>query len=201
MLRTIRLYGELGKKYGRVHKFHVESVAEAIRMLCANFKDFKQHLIDSTNKIAGYEVWDGKYNLGPEDREEFQKLGDQTIKIIPRIVGAGNAAKIILGAVLVGAAMLLSPLGGFAVFGPGAGLWGVAASFGASLILSGIVGMMTKTSSGASIDSDSNNTQSYIFSGVQNTTKQGSPVFVAYGLHKLGSQPISVALTTADVPL
>ena len=200
MLRTIRLYGELGKKYGRVHKFHVESVAEAIRMLCANFKDFKQHLIDSTNKIAGYEVWDGKYNLGAQDKEEFLKSGDQPIKIIPRIVGAGNAAKIIVGAVLVGLAVYAT--GGFAAaFGAKAGLWGVAASFGASLILSGVVGMMTKTASGSSIDSDSDNTQSYVFSGVQNTTKQGSPVFVAYGLHKLGSQPISVALTTADVPI
>lgn len=200
MLRTIRLYGELGKKYGRVHRFHVESVSSAIRMLCVNFKDFKQHLIDSTNKIAGYEVWDGKYNLGPEDKEEFVKQGVGVIKIIPRVIGASNAAKILVGVLLVAAAWFsMGTLA--AAFGPGAGLWGVAASFGASLILSGVVGMMTKPASGVSIDSDSNNTQSYIFSGVQNTTKQGNPVFIAYGTHLLGSQPISVALTTGDVAI
>lgn|GEM_PF-1150655 len=32
-LRTIRLYGKLGTKYGRIHKLYISSTSEAIRAL------------------------------------------------------------------------------------------------------------------------------------------------------------------------
>jgi len=200
MLRTIRLYGELGKKYGKVHRLHVNSVAEAVKLLSVNYRGFKQQIIEDT-QVAGYEVWDGRYNLGEDDDiEHFHKHGDSTIKIIPRVRGAGNAAKILVGVVLIAAAVFAT--GGFAAaFGAKAGLWGIASTFGASLVLSGVIGLMTKTATGASIDSTEDNTQSYIFSGSLNTVKQGNPVFVAYGTHLLGSQVISASLTTSEVPI
>jgi len=202
MLRTIRLYGELGKRYGRVHRLYVSSVGEAIRLLCANFPAMKQHLIDSTRSIAGYEVWDGKHNVDGEVKEDFSKSGDMSIKIIPRIIGAGNAAKIIVGVVLIAASWYAGGAAGWAYLGAaGYGMATAAFYMGASLVLSGVTGLMTKTAAGTTIDSESNNTQSYIFSGIQNTTKQGNPVFVAYGKHLLGSQTISVSLTTSDIAI
>lgn len=198
MIRTIRLYGNLGKKYGKTHKLHVYSVSEAIRLLSANFPDFKQHIIDSSNTIAGYEVWDGNYNLGGDEKEGFVKVGNGDIKIIPRVTGAGNTVKLIVGAVLIAVAYWFG--------GPAAGqamttMWSGVMAAGVSLMLSGVIGLMTKTSSGSSISSDEDNTQSYLFSGTLNTTKQGNPVFIAYGTHLLGSQVISASLTTTDVPV
>lgn len=200
MVRTIRLYGELGKKYGKVHKLHVASVSEAIRALCANFKDLKQHLIDSDKRIAGYEVWDSKQNLSQDDKELFHKQGGGDIKIIPRISGASNAFRIIAGIAIIAIAAVYS--GGLAAAFTAKGLAGTAALFGASMVLGGVVGLMTKTSSGASIDSSSaKNTESYIFSGALNTTRQGGPVHIGYGKMVVGSQVISASLTTKDIPL
>lgn len=199
MIRTVRLYGELGKKYGRVHRLHVNSVGEAVRLLCSNYKDMRQHIIDSEG-IAGYEVWDGNQNIDADTPDSFNKQGEGGIKIIPRVFGAGNVGKMIVGTVLIIAAAVATG-GWLAAFQPGAGLWGVAASFGASLVLGGIVGLMTKTATGNSIESTEDNTQSYLFSGALNTTKQGNPVYVAYGTHLLGSQVISASLTTSDVPV
>lgn len=202
MLRTIRLYGELGKKYGKVHKMHVASVSEAVRALCANFKDFKQHIIDSDKRIAGYEVWDGKTNLSEDDKEQFHLQGNGDIKIIPRIHGASNAARIVVGVVLIIASWYAGGAAGWAYLGAtGYGMATAAFYMGTSLVLSGITGMMTKTSSGMSLDSSAENTESYIFSGALNTTKQGNPVHVGYGKMVVGSQVISASLTTADIAI
>lgn len=195
MIRTIRLYGELGKKYGRVHRLHVSSPAEAVRLLCANYKDMRQHIVDSDG-IVGYEVWDGKLNLNGDNPATFHKQGDGSIKIIPRVHGAGNVGKIIAGVALIVLSIIqpeFLPLSQT--------LWSGMFSFGASLVLGGVIGMMTKTASGSSIESTEDNTQSYLFSGALNTTKQGNPVYIAYGTHLLGSQVISASLTTTDVPV
>ena len=36
-LTTIRLYGALGARFGRVHKLAVQTSAEAVKALCINF--------------------------------------------------------------------------------------------------------------------------------------------------------------------
>ena len=198
MLRTIRLYGELGKKYGKVHRLHVTSVAEAIRALSANFKDFKQHLIDSDKRIAGYEVWDGKHNLSQDDVDSFNLHSNSDIKIIPRVKGSSNVGRIIVGIVLL---VIAYWTGGATAGSAMAYLSQAAFAMGSSLLLSGVIGMMTKSSSGSSIDSDTENTESYIFSGPVNTTKQGSPIRIGYGKMIVGSQVISASLTTADIPI
>lgn len=201
MLRTIRLYGELGKKYGKVHKLHVDSVAEAVRALSANFKDFKHYLIDSDKRIAGYEVWDGKQNLSEDDRDAFHLKNNGDIKIIPRVVGASNATRIIAGVIFVAIVTWATwGTGGPWAAGTAAG-WTAAANFGVAMILSGVTGLMAQTSSGSSIDSNTENTESYIFSGPVNTTKQGNPVHIGYGKMIVGSQVISASLTTADIPI
>ena len=196
MLRTIKLYGALGKKFGRTHNLYVNSVGEAVRLLCANYKEFRQYLQTDNNRV-GYEVWDGKRNLGKDDKEEFSQHGDSDIKIIPRIIGAGNVAKIITGAVLLAVSFFVPGTQGTAL----AYLSQAAGMLGTSLILSGVLGMMTKTASGVSVESTEDNTQSYVFSGTLNTTKQGNPVFIAYGTHLLGSQVVSASLTTSEVPV
>lgn len=197
MLRTIRLYGELGKKYGKVHRLHVASVAEAIRALSANFKDFKQHLIDSDKRIAGYEVWDGKHNLSEDNPEAFHLNNSADIKIVPRVKGSSAAGRIIAGVVLVVIGAVIQYVSG----GTATPLAQWFYATGASMILGGIVGLMTKSTAGSTLESESANTESYIFSGPVNTTKQGSPIRIGYGKMIVGSQVISASLTTADIPI
>lgn len=195
MIRTIRLYGELGKKFGRVHKLHVASVGEAIRALSANFKEFRQHLIDSDKRLAGYEVWSGKENLS-DDEKEYSVHSNQDIKIIPRVRGSGAAARIVVGVVLVAVALYT----GQAQLGATA--FQMMISMGASLVMGGIAELLSK-SAGVSdaLSSSSVNSDSYIFSGPQNTMRQGNPVAVGYGEMIIGSQVISATLTVADIPI
>ena len=190
-MRTIRLYGELGKKYGRVHKFDVGSVGEAVRALCANFKTFREHLINSSERIAGYEVWHGNKNIDAT-HEDVHGRGDGDIKIIPRISGASAAAKIIVGVVLIIIGFVLS-------FTPFAGASPYFYKAGAVMIMSGTIDYFMKPSSGVAVFNESSDSQSYVFSGPTNATRQGNPVFVGYGEMIVGSQVIGATLTTADI--
>lgn len=46
-LTTIRLYGALGARFGRVHKLAVQTSAEAVKALCINFDGLEQYLYDA----------------------------------------------------------------------------------------------------------------------------------------------------------
>lgn len=122
------------------------------------------------------------------------------IKIIPRIVGSSNAAKIVIGVILIIVSWWMGGAAGWSYLGA-QGYMAATAVFmmGASAIMQGIIGYMTKASSGSSIFNESDDSSSYVFSGPTNATKQGNPVFIGYGEMIVGSQVIGATLTTADL--
>ena len=187
---SVILYGELGKLYGKYHKYSVKSVPEAIRALSANYKKFRS----SINEDGFYKVIVDK---SPVSEEELGRTATNTIKIIPVVQGAGDGwGQIILGAVLVWASGGLASFGyaGFAGAAAGTGAWAVGAALGTAMVLGGVSQMLTKTpkmSAGADRP-DAN--PSYAFDGPVNTTAQGNPVPLAYGKVLAGSQVISAGL-------
>lgn len=190
-LRKIKLYGALGKKFGKVHEAHVESVGEAIRFLSANYKEFAKYIVNN-KRVAGYEVWDGQYNLG-EEKEGFVKLGDGEIKIIPRARGSSAAGRILAGIVIIAAA--------YFTWGASlAGGAGMAYGMGASLVLGGVIELLSPKPN-LSTNSTADTSESYIFNGATNSTRMGNPVFIGYGEMKVGSQVISKTVTTHDIPV
>jgi len=98
---TFELYGELGEKYGRTFNLRCSSVRQGLDILAANFKDFRQHLIDSDTWLQGYEVWVGDYNLDATESDFTMSHSGQTVKIIPVVKGASANARIVLGVILV----------------------------------------------------------------------------------------------------
>lgn len=46
-LRTIRLYGEAGRRFGRIHRLALDtnSVAEAVQALCSQIAGFRAYLM------------------------------------------------------------------------------------------------------------------------------------------------------------
>jgi predicted phage tail protein len=191
---SIILYGELGKLYGKYHKFSVKSAKEATRALAANFKGFRSSIVQ-----------DGYYKVivdkKPINADDLGKTAVDSIKIIPLISGTGKG----LGQIIVGAAIFVAS-GGMAAFGyagfagaaAGTGLWSIGASIGASLMLGGVSQMLTKTPTmGTASTPDSPATNpSYMFDGPVNTAAQGNPVPLAYGKILAGSQVISAVLET-----
>ena len=190
MLRKIKLYGQLAKFIGRrVLEADVATAAEAVRMLVANFPGLEQHMAEQY-----YRVTVGTYDLGLD--EIHDPAGQQDIKIMPVIAGAGAVGRIILGVLLVVAAI--------AIPGLGLGLAGAAVTavgvFGGSLILGGVAQLLTpvpKIPQGPDTADDPRKT--YNFSGIQQTSRQGVPVPCVYGLTLVGSVVISAGTDTVQV--
>ena len=141
---------------------------------------------------------DQYYKVGLGDRDlEAEELhhpaGQQVIKIIPVVAGAGDVGKILLGAALLVAAFTIP---GFAAWaGPTA--YGLIVGVGASLVLGGISGLLTPT---PVTPTDTNDPRkSYSFSSIQNSSRQGTPVPVIYGETVVGSVVISAGIDIAQV--
>lgn len=203
MLRKIKLYGQLAKFIGkRVLEADVATAAEAVRMLAANFPGLEQHMAEQH-----YRVTVGTYDLGLD--EIHDPAGQQDIKIVPVVAGAGGAGKILIGIALIAAAFI--PGFGFAAAAAAtattaataAGFTAIGSvlfSLGASLVLGGVAQLISpvpKVPQGPDTDNDPRKT--YNFSGIQQTSRQGVPVPAVYGLTLVGSVVVSAGTDTVQV--
>jgi predicted phage tail protein len=203
MLRKIKLYGSLAKFIGkRVLEADVATAAEAVRMLVANFPGLDQHMAEQH-----YRVTVGTYDLGLD--EIHDPAGQQEIKIVPVIAGAGAIGKILIGVALVALSFAIPGLAFGAVLS-GAISSGVGnvlliggqllAGLGASLALGGVAQLISpvpKVPQGSGSDNDPRKT--FNFSGIQQTSRAGIPVPCVYGLTLVGSVVISAGTDTVQV--
>lgn len=189
-VRTIRLYGKLGARFGRVHRLAVANAAEAARALCVLLPGFKQELATSEERGVRYAVFVGKDNVG-EDRLH-EPPGNEDIRIAPVLHGSKRAGVLqtIVGAVLVVVGAVIS----YFTVGLGAPIM----KLGAAMILGGVVQMLSPQPRGLSAKDSPNNGASYNFNGPVNTTAQGNPVPILYGRLVVGSAVISGGIYAED---
>lgn len=189
-IRTIRLYGKLGARFGRVHRLAVANAAEAARALCILLPGFKQELLTSEERGIRYAVFVGKENIG-EDRLH-EPPGGHDIRIAPVLQGSkrGGVLQVIVGVVLVVVGAVISYFGG--------GLGAPLMKLGAAMILGGVVQMLSPQPKGLSAKDSPDNGASYNFNGPVNTTAQGNPVPVLYGRMTVGSAVISGGIYAED---
>jgi len=197
-LKTVRLYGKLGAKFGRVHQLAISSPREAIKALCVLYLGFERYLADAHLRGVEFAVFKGKHNIG---EDEFHLDTTQDIRIAPIIKGSKNGGlfQTILGVAMIGAAMMLGPVG-WAAFGAGGFMGGALALGGASMTLGGIVQMLSPQPPGATVRQDADNKPSYAFGGAVNTTARGNPVPLLYTLDRkeIGGAIISAGIYTED---
>jgi len=217
-MRAVKVYGQLAKRLGqRVFRADVASPAEAVRFLCVNFPGLDQWLIDSGQDGISYRVMVGKTKVGEEDFG-MSCNDEATISITPVLTGAGGAGQILAGVGLVAAAILLAPVGG-GFLGLGAGLAHAAGkavatgfvsagistaigSIGAAMIFGGVAQLISPTATNnpaLNASRDPRQLKSYNFSGIQNTSVQGTPLPLVYGKMYVGSIVISAGINTTDV--
>lgn len=72
-MKTVKLYGWLGEKYGKVFHLEIATAAEAVRALCANFPDFKA---DVGREDVEFAVITGKRNGLSKDQLADPLAGD-----------------------------------------------------------------------------------------------------------------------------
>jgi len=183
-LRTVRLYGSLGARFGRVHRLAVESAAEAVRALCAMVPGFERELATSRNRGLTYACFIGKRNIG--EQHLHQPAGDADIRIAPLMAGAKRA-----GVLMTIVGVVLIVVGAYTQQG-----WLVR--MGVSMALSGVMQMLSPQQLALSAKDSPENGASYNFNGPVNTTAQGNPVPLLYGEMLTGSAVVSAGIYAED---
>ncbi|WP_186077598.1 tail assembly protein [Burkholderia gladioli] len=192
-IRTIRLYGVLGTKFGREFRLAVSSTAEAVRALDVIVPGFRAFMLNAKDNGMAFAVFNGRRNLAEDELQH--PVGDENIRIAPVLMGSksGGFFQIILGAALIGASFIP---------GVNAALWSGASTMflglGASMALGGVIQMLSPQTSGLAAASGPNNGTSYYFNGPVNSASQGDCVSVVYGEMLVGSKVISSGIYADD---
>lgn len=193
MLSTIRVYGRIARFLKRrVFRAEVSSAGEAVRFLLANFPYLEPELAQ-----GHYRVTVGDYDLGED--ELSHPCGQQEIRIIPVVAGAGAAGRIIAGAVLIGLSFIPG-LQTTAILGSKLMVSTALLSVGSSLVLGGVAQLLTpvpRLPQGQDTQDDPR--KSYSFSGIQNVSRSGVPVPIVYGRTLVGSVTISAGIDSVQV--
>lgn len=187
-LTTIKLSGSLAKAFGREHRRQLESgtTQEAFRALTRTLPGFEAFIREAERKGLRYAIFRNRRNVG---EAEFELGGTHEIRIVPVIAGSksGGIFQTVLGAVLIAASTFAT--GGLAT---------ALVSAGASMVIGGVVQMLSPQLKGLSSREDPDNKPSYAFGGPINTVAQGNPVGVLYGKRRIGGAIISAGIYAED---
>ena len=194
MMRKVKLYGKLAEFIG--HKeidVNVNSVGQAVSFLIHNFPNLEQYMSPKY-----YQVKVGNYFI--DENEILYPVGQEDIHFIPVISGAGRGlGQVLLGAALIGFAFA----GGAGIFGAAfaknLGLFAFTKKIGFALLLGGVSQLLFPVEQPKDFKSEEDPKVSFNFSGVQNTSRAGTPVPIVYGEIFTGSVVISAAIDTNQV--
>jgi predicted phage tail protein len=196
-------------------QFDADTPAQALKALCVNFPGLEKWLIDSEKDGVSYRVTIGKEKLNDNN---IGLIGcpwseKEVFSITPIIAGAGGmGGQIGVGIGLIALSFLLPGAGLFgatSAFGAAAGAAGTTAGtltaigtalsgIGASLVLGGVAQAISpapvQSTSVLERGREAAKLESFTFSGIVNTAKQGLPVPIVYGRCFVGSAVLSSGL-------
>jgi predicted phage tail protein len=195
----VKLLGELGKRFGRKHRFMAHSPKDVFSALSNQLEGFKDYFCNAHEKGVGFKLIDGDPDgMGYEN----VIMGCRRLIIAPVISGGGAVGRILIGVALI--ALAFVPIAGQAAFaGFVAGKFAVGSAvlfnIGVSLSLTGIAQLLTPT---PNAQKETDRKDSFLFDRATDLTVQGQPVPLLYG-EFLAASPliISSALTTQQVPV
>ena len=202
MLRKLKLYGQLAEFIGhKEFEIKVNSVSQAVSFLIHNFPEVERFMGPKY-----YQVKVGSYDI--DENELSYPIGQEDIHFIPAISGAGRGmGKVLLGAALIAGAFLMPAGSGLTLMqGIKAGSLAKVGMLtkgmlyvGASLVLQGVSDLLFPLPEPQKFNSEEDPQLSFSFSGVQNTSRAGTPVPIVYGEIFTGSVVISAAIDTNQV--
>lgn len=211
-MKVVKVYGALRRRLGGRcrFEFHADTPAQALKALCVNFPGLERWLIGQEEQGIGFRVTIGRERV---TRENVRDLGmpwseREVFTITPVIAGAGRGAgQILIGIGLIALSFAFPGSGIFAGFSAAGAAGTTAATFtaignaisimGAGLVLKGVAQIISPTPElGFNNGKESARLESFSFSGIVNTSKQGLPIPIAYGRPFAGSAVISSGLDT-----
>lgn len=183
MLKTIKLYGVLGKKFGKEFHLAVESTREAVRALSIQVPGFEQFMLTAHEQGLTFAVFQDDENIS-EDQIDFE-TGAKVIKIVPKVIGAGGNGilQTILGAVMVVVGVITQQY------------WAVG--MGVGMMIGGIAQMLAPKVDTEDQNQDGNRANKG-FGGAVTTIAQGNPVPILYGQREVGGFIINAGQFAVD---
>ena len=197
MLRKLKLYGELAEFIGhKEFEVKVNSISQAVSFLVCNFPKSEAYIAERS-----YKVLVGDYEVGED--ELAHPIGQSDLHFVPVIAGAGGGTrKTLLGAALIGAAFIPGlqsiSIGTFGLTAPVA-VSSIVGTTGIGLALMGVSEMLFPLPKPKDFSSEQDPRLSFQFSGIQNTSRAGTPVPIVYGEIFTGSVVISAGVDTEQV--
>lgn len=191
-LRTIKLGGVLGKRFGRQYRLDIHGVRDAMSALCNLRPGFEQFMRSAEERGLVFAVFVDRRNLS-EDQLDTQAGRAGDIRIMPIIQGSKQAGvfQTLLGVALIVAGVFtggLSSAVGMALIAGGAGV-----------ALGGVVQMLSPTTSTSAADrNEDGNNPSYGFGSAVTTIAQGNPYPLLYGEREIGGAVESGGIYTQD---
>ena len=179
MLKIIRLYGILAKKFGKEFRLDVESTSEAMRALSVQVPGFEHFMLHAHERGLEFAVFQDQQNINESELTMSTKA--KVIKVVPKVKGAGGDGGIlntILGAVMVvvgAVAMYFGQPWGASLVGAGIGM-----------MVGGIAQMLMPKIDNTQDQNQDGNKANKGFGGAVTTVAQGNPVPVLYGQREVG---------------
>ena len=193
-MKVVKVYGALRKRLGGRcrFEFHADTPAQALKALCVNFPGLERWLIDREGEGLGFRVTIGREKVTNDNAGDLALPWSEreVFSITPVVCGAGRGfGQVLLGIGLIALAAFV-PVAAF-----GVALNSTIMGIGVSMTLSGVAQMISpQPTLGLNNGKESARLESFTFSSIVNTTKQGLPVPIAYGRCFTGSGVISSGL-------
>lgn len=181
MLKKIRLYGVIAKKFGKEFRLDVDNTREAMRALCVQVPGFEHFMLHAHEQGLEFAVFQDKQNIS--ETELDMSTSAKVIKVVPKVKGAGGAVQTILGAVLVVVGIVVGVTTGWTGVGGAAGAALIGAGVG--MMVGGIAMMLMPKIENQDQNQDGNKANKG-FGGAVTTVAQGNPVPVLYGQREVG---------------
>lgn len=190
MLKTIKLYGILGKKFGKQFKLDVANTREAMRALSAQVPGFEKFMLHAHEQGLTFAVYQDKHNIS--EQEIDMSTDASVIKIVPKVIGAGGngIVQTIIGAILIVAgavAMYFGQPWGANLIGAGIGM-----------MIGGVAQMLMPKIDNTQDSNQDGNKANMGFGGAVTTVAQGNPVPVLRGRREVGGFIVSAGQYPED---
>lgn len=192
MLKTIKLYGILAKKFGKQFKLDVANIREAIRALSAQIPGFEKFMLHAHEHGLGFAVYQDKHNIS--EYEIDMSTDAAVIKIVPKVIGAGGdngVLQVVLGVVLV--------VAGYFTFGATSPYGMALIGAGVGMAIGGITQMLMPTVDTTQDGNQDGNRANKGFGGAVTTVAQGNPVPVLRGRREIGGFIVSAGQYPEDL--
>ena len=192
MLKTIKLYGVLGKRFGRQFKLDVANTREAIRALSIQLPGFEKFMLHAHEQGLAFAVFQDKQNISETELDMSTEA--TVIKIVPRVMGAGGdggVLNLVLGAVLI--------VAGVFTFGATSATGAALIGAGIGMAVGGVAQMLMPKVNNQQDQNQDGNKANHGFGGAVTTVAQGNPVAVLRGRREIGGFIVSAGQYAEDI--